>query len=53
MRYNYNNRIEGTTAEDMEDAAGQDLEDAYNYDKVTRISTPGESYEVDEVENLI
>ena len=53
VRYNYNNRIEGTTAEDMEDAAGQDLEDAYNYDKVSRITTPGEFFEVDEAENLI
>lgn len=53
VRYNYNNRIEGTTTEDMEDAAGQDLEDAYNYDKVSRITTPGEFFEVDAEENLI
>lgn len=50
VRYNYNNRIEGTTVKEMEDF---DFECAYNYDKVSRITTPTEFFEVDEAENLI
>ena len=50
VRYNYNNRIEGTTVEELEDF---DFECAYNYDKVSRITTPTYFFEVDDEENLI
>lgn len=50
VRYNYNNRIEGTTVEELEDF---DFECAYNYGKVSRITTPTYFFEVDDEENLI
>lgn len=50
VRYNYNNRIEGTTVSELEDF---DFECAYNYDKVSRITTPTDFYEVDAEGNLI